>query len=70
MGKNRNAYKYLVGNFKERNHLEDLGVDGRMTLKWTLNKQDARMWVSFIWLQRETNCKLFSQGTEPFSSIK
>jgi hypothetical protein len=22
-----------VGNLKERNHLEDLGVDGRMTLK-------------------------------------
>jgi hypothetical protein len=36
VGKKRNAYKYLVGYLKERNHLEDLGVDGRMTLKWTL----------------------------------
>jgi len=31
--KKRNTYKYLVGNLKERNHLEDLGVDGRTTLK-------------------------------------
>ena len=70
VGEKRNAYKYLVGNLKERNHLEDLGVDGRMTLKWKLNKQDARMCVSFIWLWRGTNCRLFSHGTELFSSIK
>jgi hypothetical protein len=48
VGKKRNAYKYLVGNLKERNHLEDLVVDGRMTLKRTLNKQDARVWARFI----------------------
>ena len=55
VGKKRNAYKYLVGNLKERNHLEDIGVDGRITLKRTLNKQDARVWASFIWLRRRTN---------------
>jgi hypothetical protein len=32
VGKKRNAYTYLVGNLQERNHLEDLGTDGRMTL--------------------------------------
>jgi hypothetical protein len=28
-----NAYKILVGNLKGRNHLKDLGVDGRIILK-------------------------------------
>ena len=70
MGKKRNAYKYLAGKLKERNHLEDLGVDGRMTLKRTLNKQDVRVWASFIWLMRGTNCRLLSHCNKPFSSFK
>jgi uncharacterized sporulation protein YeaH/YhbH (DUF444 family) len=70
VGKKRNAYKHLVGKLKERNHFEDLGVDGRMTLKRTLNKQDERVWASFVWLRRGTNCRLFSHGNRSFSSIK
>jgi hypothetical protein len=30
MGAIRNAYGIFVGNLKERDHLEDLGVDGRL----------------------------------------
>jgi hypothetical protein len=32
------AYEILVGNLKGRDHLEDLGVDGRLILilKWAL----------------------------------
>jgi hypothetical protein len=29
----RGAYRVLVGNLKERDHLEDLGLDGRVLLK-------------------------------------
>jgi len=32
------AYRVLVGNLMERGHLEDLGVNGRIILKWILNK--------------------------------
>jgi hypothetical protein len=59
-----------VGKLKERNHLEDLSVEGRMTLKRTLNKHDARVWASFIWLGRGTNCRLFSHGKKPFNFSK
>jgi hypothetical protein len=63
VGKKRKAYMYLVGNLQERNHLEDLDTDGRMTLKRTINKQDARVWVGFIWLRRGTNFRLFHMVT-------
>jgi hypothetical protein len=34
----RNVYKIFVGKSEGRNHLEDLGVDGRTILKWILGK--------------------------------
>jgi hypothetical protein len=38
MGKMRQTY-FLLGNNEERNHLEDLGSEGKITLK----KLDKRM---------------------------
>jgi hypothetical protein len=40
----------MVGNFDEKNHLEDLQVDGRMVLTCTLNKHDEDAWFGLIWL--------------------
>jgi len=34
----RAAYRVLVGDLRERDHLEDLGVDGRIILKWFSKK--------------------------------
>jgi hypothetical protein len=34
----RNAYRTFVGKSEEKNHLEDLDVDGRTILEWILNK--------------------------------
>jgi hypothetical protein len=31
-----NAYKILVDNPEGKNHLEDLGIDGTVILKWIL----------------------------------
>jgi hypothetical protein len=33
MGERRGIYSVLVGNLRERDHLEDPGIDGRIILK-------------------------------------
>jgi hypothetical protein len=38
MGKMRYAYNILVGKREGRDHLEDLGVGGRIILRWILRK--------------------------------
>jgi len=32
------VYRVLVGNLKERNHLGDPGIDGRIILRWIFRK--------------------------------
>jgi hypothetical protein len=38
MGDRRGAYRVLVGDLRERDHLEDLGIDGRIILTWIFKK--------------------------------
>jgi hypothetical protein len=38
MGDIRNVYQIFVGKPEGKNHLEDLGIDGRIILKWILRK--------------------------------
>jgi hypothetical protein len=42
MGGMRNAFGILVGKLKERDHSEDLGVDGKLILEWILGKRCGR----------------------------
>jgi hypothetical protein len=36
------------GNMRERDHLEDPGVDGRIMLGWMFRKWDVRAWIGSI----------------------
>jgi hypothetical protein len=36
-------YRVLIGNLRERNHLGDPGVDGRIILRWIFRKWDLRV---------------------------
>jgi hypothetical protein len=38
---------FLLGNLNKREHWEDLGIDWRIILKWTLRKWDERTWTGF-----------------------
>ena len=39
------------GNLRERDHFEDLGVDGPMIRKWISKKWDWITWAGLIWLR-------------------
>jgi hypothetical protein len=51
MGERRGAYRASVGKPEGRNHLEDPGVDGRIILKWILERLDGGAWTGSIWLR-------------------
>jgi hypothetical protein len=54
----RNAYNWL-GNLKARDHLEDLGRDGKIILEWILEKYGGRLWrTGCIQLRIETSGRL------------
>jgi len=36
---------------KRRDHLRDLGIDGKIVSDWTSKKQDIRVWTGFIWIR-------------------
>jgi len=40
---------FLGRNMVERDHFEDLVVNGRIVLKWILDKLDEWAWNGFIW---------------------
>jgi len=41
------------GNLRERDHLEDSRVDGRIILRWIFGKWDVRggPWAGFMWVR-------------------
>jgi hypothetical protein len=54
MGEGRGVYRVLVGNLRERDHLGDPGLYGRIILRWIFKKWDVGVWTGLSWLRIET----------------
>jgi hypothetical protein len=54
VGEERKVYKVLVGSPKERDHLEDQGVGGRMGSEWILGRLAWGVWIGLDWLRTGT----------------
>jgi len=50
---------FLWGTLKERVHLEDMGVNRRIILKWIFKEWDAKARVRLIWVMTGTGGGLF-----------
>jgi hypothetical protein len=44
------VHRLLMGRLKERDHLEDLGMDEKILLKWMINAVDGKVWIGFFWV--------------------
>jgi len=43
--------EFWWGKVRERDHLEDQGIDGRIILRWIFRKWDVRAWTGSMWLR-------------------
>ena len=51
MGDRRVAYRVFVCDVMERDHMEDLGLDGKVILKRIFRKWDGEAWTGLLWLR-------------------
>ena len=54
MGDSRVVYRGLVGNLRERNHLEEPGENGRIIVRWIFKNWDVVAGTGSIWLRIRT----------------
>jgi hypothetical protein len=51
MGERKGHTGFWWGNLRERDHLEDPGVDRRIILRWIFWKWVVGAWTGLIWLR-------------------
>jgi hypothetical protein len=56
MGRGEAHKGFWLGNLRERDHLEDPYVDGRIILRWIFRTWDVRAWIGSSWLRIGTGC--------------
>ena len=68
MVERRKVYRFLEGDLRERDHLGDGGVDGRIILRWIFKKWDVAVWTGLTLAQEVAGTG--ECGNEPSGSVK
>ena len=50
-GRGKVYTEFWWGNLRERDHLEDPGIDGRIISRWIFRKRDVGVWSESSWLR-------------------
>jgi hypothetical protein len=58
MGEKRKCTRFRWESLKERNHLEDQGIDESMGSEWILGRLVQEVWIGFNWLRIEPGTRL------------
>ena len=51
MGETKGAYRFLLGNLREQDHLEYIALDEKIILKCILEKLNVGTWTGSLWLR-------------------
>ena len=69
VGDKRGAYSVLVGKCEGKSHLKDLGIVGRIILKWIFKMWDEEAWAGLIGSGQGQVAGACECGNEPSGSI-
>jgi len=69
-GRGKTYTLFWWGNLRERDHLGDPGVDGRIILRWIFRKWELGAWTRSSWLRIGTCGGTCDCGNEPSGPIK